>query len=92
MEEGRHDSALELYREAIAAPPLLPFLSSTLPSRPSGEASPSREDDDLAAVGSAAAAVAAETVTGDALHGVGVALLAAGRFKEACGAWKRCEV
>lgn len=28
-------------------------------------------------------------VIGDALHGVGVALLAAGRFREACQAWER---
>lgn len=32
-----------------------------------------------------------ETI-GDALHGVGVALLAAGKFKEACRAWERCGI
>lgn len=29
-------------------------------------------------------------VKGDALHGVGVALLAAGKFRQACQAWERC--
>lgn len=47
-----------------------------------------------AATATTAAAAAAEedvaaAVRGDALHGVGVALLAAGKFRAACRAWKR---
>lgn len=33
---------------------------------------------------------AAAVLKGDALHGIGVALLAAGKFREACRAWERC--
>lgn len=87
MEEGRHESALGLYREALAAPPLLPSSScssSVAPAQPSEGANPPEEENELAV------AAAAATVTGDALHGVGVALLAAGRFKAACRAWERC--
>lgn len=32
----------------------------------------------------------AEGLVGDCLHGIGVALLGAGRYREACAAWERC--
>jgi len=46
----------------------------------------------IASKPAAVAAAAEATVTGDALHGVGVALLAAGRFRKACRAWERCVI
>lgn len=50
-----------------------------------------RAGDAKAAAGATAAeeAAAAAAAVGDALHGVGVALLAAGKFREACRAWER---
>ncbi|CAM9664192.1 unnamed protein product [Scytosiphon promiscuus] len=103
LEEGRHDNALELYRASLATPPS--SSSSPCPPRvgaaadvvnyrkTSPEATDSRaaaqHEERAADEPATAAGRKSELVTGDALHGVGVALLAAGKFREACRAWER---
>lgn len=57
-----------------------------------GCAANQREESAAEAPGAAAAEASPDATTavvGDALHGVGVALLAAGKFRGACRAWER---
>lgn len=120
LEEGRHDTALGLYKASLVVAPSASDSGALASATGNGGPPLAREDkgDDSPPVAGAAAAgkgggwkeqlragdcdaeaepeagaIGAEKegvgTVGDALHGVGVALLAAGRFREACRAWER---
>lgn len=83
LEEGRHKTALGLYKAALACPP--PPSSCSSPPPPARHVGDDRSQEN----NNPAAAAATAAVKGDALHGVGVAMLAAGNFRDARRAFQR---
>ncbi|CAM9295592.1 unnamed protein product, partial [Sphacelaria rigidula] len=83
LEEGRHKTALALYKASLRSETASPSLVSR------ASASPACSAHTASPASSSAKQDERIQVKGDALHGVGVALLTAGRFGQACQAWKR---